>query len=85
MNEHLPYNIQGNTMTKHVAVIILQYGNEQATIDCIKSVEAYNSAPIKYIIVDNGSPDSKSAETIISFVKQNASGTCAVVDDDYIT
>ena len=37
------------------AVIILNYNNYEDTINCIESVESYNTASIKYIIVDNGS------------------------------
>ncbi|MCM1078829.1 MAG: glycosyltransferase [Bacteroidales bacterium] len=39
------------------AVIILNYNTWQATINCIESVEKYNTARIKYIVVDNGSAD----------------------------
>ena len=37
------------------ALIILNYNNYEDTINCIESVERYNTSPIKYIIVDNGS------------------------------
>lgn len=37
------------------AVIILNYNNYEDTINCIESVESYNTASIKYIVVDNGS------------------------------
>lgn len=37
------------------ALIVLNYNNYEDTVNCIESVEAYNSAPIKYIVVDNGS------------------------------
>ena len=39
----------------YTALIILNYNNYEDTINCIKSVEQYNTAPIKYVIVDNGS------------------------------
>lgn len=39
----------------HTALIILNYNNFEDTVNCIESVEKYNSAPIKYIVVDNGS------------------------------
>ena len=39
----------------HTAVIILNYNNYYDTINCIKSIEEYNTALVKYIIVDNGS------------------------------
>lgn len=37
------------------ALIILNYNNYTDTINCIESVETYNTASIKYIVVDNGS------------------------------
>lgn len=41
--------------TKYTAVIILNYNNVEDTINCVKSVEEFNTAPIKFVIVDNGS------------------------------
>lgn len=41
--------------TKYTAVIILNYNNVEDTINCVKSVEDFNTAPIKFVIVDNGS------------------------------
>ncbi|MDE7407267.1 MAG: glycosyltransferase, partial [Muribaculaceae bacterium] len=32
------------------------YNNYEDTINCIESVEKYNTAPIKLIVIDNGSP-----------------------------
>lgn len=40
---------------KATAIIILNYNNYEDTINCIESVEHYNTAPVKYIVVDNGS------------------------------
>ena len=40
-----------------VAIIILNYNNAKDTINCIESVEKYNSYPSKYIIIDNASTD----------------------------
>lgn len=40
-----------------VAVVILNYNNADDTIECIKSVEKYNTYKIKFIIIDNGSTD----------------------------
>lgn len=38
-----------------VAFVILNYNNVVDTIKCIESIEQYNSYPVKYIVVDNGS------------------------------
>lgn len=40
-----------------VGIVILNYNNASDTINCIQSVEKYNTFPIKYAIVDNGSTD----------------------------
>lgn len=40
---------------KLTALIILNFNNFEDTINCIESVERYNTAPIKIIVVDNGS------------------------------
>lgn len=37
------------------AIIILEYNNSIDTINCIDSVLKFNSSPIKFIVVDNGS------------------------------
>lgn len=41
---------------KKTALIILNYNNVEDTINCIRSVLHYNTAPVKFIVVDNGSP-----------------------------
>lgn len=38
-----------------IGVVILNYNNVKDTIACIQSIEKYNTAVIKYIIIDNGS------------------------------
>ena len=35
------------------AIVILNYNNYEDTINCIKSVETYNSADIKYLNIAN--------------------------------
>lgn len=40
---------------KYTAIVILNYNNPEDTINCIRSVEHFNTAPIKYIVIDNGS------------------------------
>lgn len=40
---------------EYTALVILNYNNYEDTIACIQSVETYNTAPVKYIVVDNGS------------------------------
>lgn len=50
-----------------IAVIILNYNNSSDTINCMKSVEKYNTADIKYIIIDNGSTKKTVIEELHSF------------------
>lgn len=51
------------------AIIILNYNNYEDTINCIQSVEQYNTAPIKYIVVDNGSTDKNAVIRIDDFLR----------------
>ena len=46
------------------ALIILNYNNATATANCLRSVRAHNSAPIKTVVVDNASrPGQRAALT----------------------
>lgn len=40
---------------KKTAILILNYNNYEDTINCVESVEKYNTALVKYIVIDNGS------------------------------
>ena len=40
---------------KKTVLIILNYNNYEDTINCVESVLQYNTAPVKIIVVDNGS------------------------------
>ena len=52
------------------ALIILNYNNYEDTINCIESVEKYNTSPIKYIIVDNGSTRSNTIQTLDKYLSK---------------
>lgn len=41
----------------YTGIIILNYNNAANTINCIRSIERYNTSPIKYLVVDNGSKE----------------------------
>ena len=45
-------------------IIILNYNNANATINCIDSIERFNTASVKYIVVDNGSPDKETTKLL---------------------
>lgn len=54
-----------------VGIVILNYNNYNDTINCINSIEKYNTASIKYIIVDNGSTNPNSVKELDYFCKIN--------------
>lgn len=51
------------------ALIILIYNNADSIRDFVGSFERYNTAPVKYIVVDNGSK-SEVTESVSAFLKQ---------------
>lgn len=51
-------------------IIILNYNNFEDTFNCIESIEKYNTAPIKIIIVDNGSTRLGVADKIVKFLNK---------------
>ena len=53
---------------KITAVIILNYNNYEDTINCIESVEKYNTAPIKLIVVDNASTAPGASEALRDYL-----------------
>ena len=67
--------------TKKTAIIILNYNNPDATIACVESVERFNTAPVRYIIVDNGSNLSGCIEKIDSFLSCRFGDSYQLVKD----
>ena len=65
-----------------VAIVILQYGNAAATIDCIRSVLQYNTYPVKFIVVDNGSPEDSDLDQLSEAMRQ-LFGSVHEVNDQY--
>lgn len=53
-----------------VGIIILNYNNPEVTINCFESIIKYNTAPCKYIFVDNASKD-KSVEILDGYFRQH--------------
>lgn len=49
---------------KKTAILILNYNNYEDTINCVESVENYNTAQVKYIVIDNGSKRVGAIETL---------------------
>ena len=50
------------------AIIIVNFNNIEATINCIESIEHFNSAQIKYIVVDNGSSELENIENLETYL-----------------
>lgn len=69
----------------NTAVIILNYNNFEDTINCIESVEQFNTAPIKYIIVDNGSTRKGTIEAINNYLSKKFKGQYNCLKEDDIT
>lgn len=53
------------------AILILTYNTSDDAIHCIRSIEACNTAPVKYIVVDNGSPDPEEVGRLDRFFAQS--------------
>ena len=64
------------------AILILTYNSASDTINCIRSIEACNSVPVKYIVVDNGSPDKSESERLDSFFTQSGRSYRKLNDSD---
>lgn len=67
---------------KYTGIIILQYNNWKDTINCIKSIQQHNSAPIKLIIVDNASPDKEAVTGLSDFLKKEYHENLLLIDDN---
>ena len=69
---------------KYTGIIILQYNNWTDTVNCIKSIQQYNTAPIKLIIVDNGSRDKQAIQGLTCFLKEEFHEDLLVTDDSSV-
>lgn len=66
---------------KTAAIIILNYNNYEDTIKCIESVEKFNSASIKYIIIDNGSTRQNCVTNIDNYLKKTFQNDYRYIDE----
>lgn len=67
-------------MQTYTAIIILNYNNWQDTINCIDSVEKYNTSPIKYIVIDNGSTHPEAVSKLSLFFYDRYGKTYQIFD-----
>lgn len=65
----------------YISIIILNYNNSYDTINCIKSVLNYNTYPVKFIVVDNGSPNHNVIEELDFFLKETFQNDYAKFDE----
>lgn len=66
---------------KATGIIILNYNNFLDTIKCVESVEQFNTANIKYVIVDNGSTDANAVPKIKQFVGNRFQGKSLIINE----
>ena len=58
-------------------ILILNYNNAADTIHCIDSIGQFNTAPVKYIVVDNGSTVDGTVETLDRYFREK-------FEDEYV-
>lgn len=63
------------------ALIILNYNNYEDTLNCIESVEHYNTAPVKLIVVDNGSTHHDVVESLKQYMEERYDGRYLHLND----
>ena len=63
-------------------IIILNYNNFEDTINCIESAEKINTAPVKYIIVDNGSTREDVAARMDEYLSMKFAGNYIKLGDN---
>ena len=59
-----------NNIFMRTGIVILNYNNSVDTINCIESVMKNNTAEIKIVLVDNGSPNKKVIEELADYVSK---------------
>lgn len=59
---------------EYTGIVILNYNNFEDTFNCVESIEKYNTAPIKYFVVDNASPRNGVVEALDTRFKKDYSG-----------
>lgn len=52
----------------YTAIVILNYNNYEDTFNCIDSIEKYNSARIKFFVVDNASPRAGTVDALSKYL-----------------
>lgn len=67
-------------------IVILNYNNAEDTINCIASVLKYNTAKIKIVVVDNGSPNLDCVEKIRIYLDNEfKDSSLTLMEEDFIS
>lgn len=64
------------------AILILTFNSAEDTMNCIRSIEACNSAPVKFIVVDNGSTAEGETDRLDAFFSQSGRSYHCWNDED---
>lgn len=64
------------------AILILNYNSADDTMNCIRSIEAHNTAPVKFIVVDNGSTAAAETDRLERFFADSGEGCLRLSDND---
>lgn len=64
------------------AIIILNYNNCEDTLNCIESVEHYNTAPVKLIVVDNGSTRHDAVRSLRQYMEKKYASRYLHLNDE---
>ncbi len=67
---------------KKTALIILNFNNVEDTINCIESVEQFNSAPVKLVVVDNGSSRADAPAILHDYMQRRYGDHYIRLDDE---
>lgn len=65
----------------YTALIILNYNNVDDTLRCIESVLEHNSAPVRFVVVDNGSMRPGAVPTLSDFLSSRFPGDFLLMHD----
>lgn len=69
---------------QYCAIIILNFNNWEETINCICSVEKYNTAKVKYIVVDNGSSNKDAKTNLITRLSSLFEDSCLIINENQV-
>lgn len=63
-------------------IVILNYNGAQDTVQCIQSIEKFNSAPVKLLVIDNGSSNGEDVDCLDNFFTQTGRPYLRLTDNE---